>query len=142
ISSATRYLMPLFPPGLIRHSSCSSKLSYCPTVMRSPPCWLCSPLPATCLIVPCSITQPSTGTFSRRKPRQPFQLLPSKSSFQPAAFSAWLREFGERSTPERRPAFDWPCTADTSVKNTRTIARLAHIPQAALPLLALRASCF
>src|SRR5262245_22963108 len=88
MSSSTRYLMPLLPPGLIRHSSCNSKLSYCPVVTISPPCLLCSPLPATCLIAPSSMAQPSSGICSLRKPFQPFQLLPSNRSFQPAAFSA------------------------------------------------------
>src|SRR5262245_60618143 len=74
-------MIPLLPFFEIFHSSCSSKSPNCSLVIRSPP----SPSPSR-TSVPCTARHFSGGVSDLYE-RQPTRELPSKSSFQPSAFS-------------------------------------------------------
>src|SRR5687768_14983046 len=95
-SSRTKYLTPLLPPGATRQSSTSSNCSNVSFETMSP-----DRVPGT--VVDGSVSEPSS-TFHRRPlasgflyPRHPSSELPSKSSVQPAAFSAGVKVFGVES---------------------------------------------
>src|ERR1700677_3530587 len=94
----TKYLMPLFAPGVILKSATSSKLEYRSRVMMSPPVPASLPLPAWTVSTPSWIDQPLAGKLSDFAPRQPSVVLPSQRSFQPSCFSWSVRVFGGGSS--------------------------------------------
>src|SRR5262249_51106144 len=110
--------------------------------MISPAFELGSPLFDTRLMVPSSITQPPSGIASRRNPRQPFHVLPSKSSFHPADFSAGVSVFGRAVATALPPDVDFFCAVDSAERqNIRHInIRLAAAPSILPRIFAARAS--
>src|ERR1051325_3570764 len=86
-------MIPLFPASVMLYSSDSSNQSNCSVVTMSPA--LCG---STHTSVPSLICHPGR-TPSFLKLCQPLSVLPSKSSFQPAAFSASLRVLGGALAP-------------------------------------------
>src|SRR6185295_11602280 len=95
-SSVMKYLMPLLPFAEMRQSHCRSKSSKTWSVMRSPPLAV-----DTFFRRPSSTTQPCLGGSFFLKFLQPVRLLPSKSSFQPAAFSAAVSVLSSAAASER-----------------------------------------
>src|SRR5439155_27282304 len=89
-----KYFTPLLALGGIRHSQESSKSSNSSSLTRSPPCPL-----ATHFSQSPSITDHCLGGSFFLKLCQPLIVLPSKSSFQPAAFSAGVSWFAVEPAP-------------------------------------------
>src|SRR4051794_16670557 len=82
IASSTRYFTPLLPRSVMRQSQANSKLSNSSSVTMS-----VTFLPPTHSRAPSLATQCSAGKGALLNDRQPLVVLPSNSSFQPAAFS-------------------------------------------------------
>src|SRR6185436_2249180 len=86
MASSTRYFTPLLPLAVIFQSQANSKLSNSSSVTMS-----VTFLPPTHSRTPSLATQWSAGKGALLKERQPLVVLPSNSSFHPAAFSLAVR---------------------------------------------------
>ena len=83
--------MPLLAPGATIHSKRRSKSLKVSMVMMSPLSAAGCPPLAACFNRPASTDQPLAGKPAFLKPRHPFVVAPSNSSFHPAARSADVR---------------------------------------------------
>src|SRR5216117_4169246 len=110
-----KYFTPLLALGGMRHSQESSKSSNSSSLTRSPPC----PLAMHFSQSP-SITQPCLGGSCFLKLCQPLSVLPSKSSFQPAAFSAAVTALGAEP-----PAISAAPACPKSARHENATSRLA-----------------
>src|SRR5262249_32957214 len=85
-----RYLSPLFPPELIRHSQLSSKLLNVCVLIRSPP-----PTRGNRCKQPSSAFHFLLGKSGCPKPRHWLVSWPSNNKRHPASFSPWVSAVAE-----------------------------------------------
>src|ERR1051326_4973361 len=116
-------MIPLFAPLVTRQSQANSKSLYSPSVTRSGP----SPSPPFRVSTPSLIAHFSGNAFVLN-PCQPAPLVPSKSAFHPAAFSASVSVLCARASFHSAGRVTVPVAAH-SVPRASSVLNCGSIPE-------------